>query len=272
MHHFQQAIPVGGSPFSLLHVESGGAIDMGILLFNIWYYFLFCTATLFCVIGSAPVIFFIRLLRGRRAALKAVRMAVVVYGKICIFLTWPFIRLRFSGYRPTQQAEVYICNHRSSSDPFLMSLFSRELIQIVNIWPFKLPILGPVARLSGYLSVREMPFESFKAKAARLLSDGVSIAAFPEGTRSKDGRSVGAFHGAMLRVCQQTGSPIIPVCIMGNENKPKRGTILLQPGLVRVECLPPVTRDMYSDLSPFQLKQMVRSRIIQHLEQTEGAA
>jgi 1-acyl-sn-glycerol-3-phosphate acyltransferase len=148
----------------------------------------------------------------------------------------------------------------------------QRIIQIVNIWPFKLPILGPVARISGYLSVRQMPFESFKEKASKLLSEGVSIAAFPEGTRSKDGHSVGAFHGAILRVCQQTGSPIVPVCIMGNEDKPKRGSILLQPGLVRVECLPPVTRETYRDLSPFQLKQLIRSQIIQHLERQEGAA
>lgn len=245
---------------------------MGVLLFNIWYYVLFCIATLLSVIVSTPIIFFIQLFKGRRAALKATRLAIVLYGKICIVLTRPFIRLQFSGYQPSHQAEVFVCNHRSSSDPFLMSLFCKEIIQIVNIWPFKLPILGPVARISGYLSIREMPFESFKEKAAKLLSEGVSIAAFPEGTRSKDGRSVGSFHGALLRVCQETGTPVIPVCIMGNENKPKRGSILLQPGLVRVECLPPVTRDMYRDLSPFQLKQLVRNQIIQHLEQSEGAA
>jgi 1-acyl-sn-glycerol-3-phosphate acyltransferase len=99
---------------------------MGVLLFNIWYYALFCIATLLCVILSTPVIVFIRLFKGRRGALKATRLAIVLYGKICIFLTWPFIRLRFSGYQANREAEVYICNHRSSSDPFLMSLFSRE--------------------------------------------------------------------------------------------------------------------------------------------------
>ncbi|MDT8391697.1 MAG: lysophospholipid acyltransferase family protein [Lentisphaeria bacterium] len=245
---------------------------MRVLLFNIWYYFLFCVATLLTVAASTPVICCVRLAKGQRAALKAARLAIVAYGKICIFLTWPFIRLRFSGYTRRPGAEVFICNHRSSSDPFLMSLFAKEIIQIVNIWPFKLPILGPVARISGYLSVRQMPFESFREKAAALLAEGVSIAAFPEGTRSRDGRSVGSFHGAILRVCQETGAPIIPVCIMGNEDKPKRGSILLQPGLVRVECLPPVTRDMYQDLSPFQLKRLIRGQIIQHLEQSEGAA
>lgn len=245
---------------------------MGVLLFNIWYYFLFCLATLLAVIIFTPPIFFIRLLKGRRAALKATRLVIVVYGKVCIFLTRPFIRLRFSGYKSNRQAEVFVCNHRSSSDPFLMSLFAKEIIQIVNIWPFKLPILGPVARISGYLSVREMPFELFKEKAAELLAEGVSIAAFPEGTRSRDGHSVGSFHGAVLRVAQETDTPIVPVCIMGNEDKPKRKSILLQPGLVRVECLPPITPDMYRDLSPFQLKRLVRRQIIQHLEKNEGAA
>lgn len=239
---------------------------MGVFFFNIWYYTLFCVATVLSVAVSLPLIAGVRLFTGKRAALRATRIAIVLYGKICMALTWPFIRLNFSGYEKGEKgkARVYICNHQSSSDPFLMGLINAELVQVVNIWPFKLPILGPVAKIAGYLSVREMPFEDFKTRASSLLADGVSICAFPEGTRSRDG-NVGPFHGAIFRVCQNVKVPIVPVCITGNADKPRRGTIVLQPGRVQVDCLPPIRPETYEKMSAFQIKNHVRNAIIQHL-------
>lgn len=241
------------------------------IVFNIWYYLAFFVSTIAAVLFFLPILIAFRLFSSHRKTMKILRRAIIIYGKICIGLAWPYIRVKYRDLSNTDEnvPSVYVCNHRSSSDPFLLAFLPGEVVQVVNIWPFGLPILGPVARLAGYLSVREMPFEEFREKAIELLQEGVSIAAFPEGTRTRDG-SVGQFHGALFRVCMETGSSIVPICIMGNEDKPPRGSLLMQPGVVRIHRLEAFTQEKYKGMAPFKLKNVVRDVIISHIDREEG--
>ncbi|MDZ4199013.1 MAG: lysophospholipid acyltransferase family protein, partial [Kiritimatiellia bacterium] len=158
---------------------------------------------------------------------------------------------------------------RSSSDPFLMACLPGEGIQWVKSWPFRLPILGLFARGSGYLSVYEMSKEELLAKSVKELRDGCSIIVFPEGTRSVS-REMGSFHGLVFRLALQTGAPIVPVCLSGSEDKPRRGSLALHPGRIRVKVLPALKSSEYMEWSSFHLKQEVRERIRRELDRMEG--
>lgn len=211
---------------------------------------------------------------GHRRAMRLFRRAIRGYGFVVIYiLPYPFIRVRYenrSGSALPNPA-IVICNHRSSSDPFLMgALPLEEAIQVVNTWPFRLPLWGPMARWAGYLGVNDMPVDAFFSRASALLREGVSIIAFPEGTRSRTGE-VGPFHGTLFRLAQETRAPILPLCILGSERVPPRGTIILRPGEVVLRSLPPVTWEEYRELTPFQLKNRVRDLIARELERMEGA-
>ena len=142
-------------------------------------------------------------------------------------------------------------------------------VQIVNKWPFKLPLWGPMARWAGYLSINEMPTEEFFQRAAALLRDGVSLLAFPEGTRARS-VEMGPFHGSMFRLALETKAPILPLCISGNETIPPRGTLMMRPGRIVLRSLPPVTWDEYKNLTAFQLKNKVRDLISCELAVMEG--
>jgi 1-acyl-sn-glycerol-3-phosphate acyltransferase len=214
----------------------------------------------------------IGLTAGHRAALRRIRRSISWYGKVVIYvLPFPWIRVRYRELKPHDVSgpALWVCNHRSSSDPFLLAVVPDEGVQVVNRWPFRLPLWGPVARLAGYLSVRELSVESFLEQSTRLLQEGVSIGAFPEGTRS-GGRAMGPFHGTVFRLALATRVPIVPLAISGNERMPPRGTIRLYPGVVRIHRLPALTWDEYKDLSPFQLKNRVRDRIAAELVRMEG--
>jgi 1-acyl-sn-glycerol-3-phosphate acyltransferase len=178
-------------------------------------------------------------------------------------LPQPFLKVRYldkSTDKQIPQPYIVICNHRSSSDPFLMACFSFEAIQIVNIWPFKIPLLGFFARLAGYLSVNELPFDVFSQRCGQLLDQGVSIIAFPEGTRSGV-NAMGQFRGSMFRVALAKKIPIIPLCITGNEDKPIRGRFWMNPGTVFIHRLPTVRYEEFKDFSPFKLKNYIRDMI-----------
>ncbi len=204
--------------------------------------------------------------------MKKFRRAISWYGIVIIkALPYPFVKIIYKDLDKTKTEGpfIFVSNHRSASDPFLMACLPYECVQVVNIWPFKLPVLGFMAKLAGYLSIREMPFEEFSQKTTDLLNEGVSIIAFPEGTRSADG-SLGQFHGSIFRVALQTGYPVVPVCITGNEKIPARGTLLLRPGTIKIHKLSPITYDECIGFTPYKLKNMLRQLIADEIEAMEG--
>jgi 1-acyl-sn-glycerol-3-phosphate acyltransferase len=107
--------------------------------------------------------------------------------------------------------------------------------------------------------------EAFIKAGSRLLADGVCIIAFPEGTRSGS-RKLGPFHGSAFRLAQQTRANIVPLAIAGNENIPRRGSVILHPGRITVSTLPALTHEEYKDMTTFRLKNLVRERIRQYLD------
>jgi 1-acyl-sn-glycerol-3-phosphate acyltransferase len=150
-----------------------------------------------------------------------------------------------------------------------MSCLPFECIQVVNIWPFRIPLLGQVAKLAGYLSVREMPVEEFIEAGSRLLAQGVSVITFPEGTRSGS-RNLGPFHGSAFRLALHAGARVVPLAISGSENIPRRGSMLLRPGRIAVHKLPAIAVDELAQMPIFKIKMLVHEKIQEHLNVLEA--
>ena len=241
---------------------------------NITFYVFFTIFSLVAIPALYIFVAFCMLILPRRLAMKRLRRAISWYGAVIIqVLPFPLVRLEYKDYTKDDPGGpyIFICNHRSASDPFLMALLPIEGIQVVNIWPFRLPVWGLGAKLAGYLSVREMPFEDFKSRVTNLLQEGVSVVVFPEGTRSRD-NSVGQFHSAIFRVALETKTPIVPVCITGNELIPPVGSAILHPGIIKIHRLKPLLWEECRALEPFKLKNYVRQIIIDEVTAMERCA
>jgi 1-acyl-sn-glycerol-3-phosphate acyltransferase len=199
-----------------------------------------------------------RIFLSHRRTMKRFRRAISWYGIIITSIPYPFIKLRYEdlGKSGAKEPYIFVCNHRAASDAFLMCVLPHECVQIVNVWPFRIPVLGLYARFSGYLNIRMMSHEQFMAQAKKMLTDGVSIIFFPEGTRSTN-RTMGSFHGAAFRLALESKAALVPLCITGNENIPPKGSLLLRPGTIRVRRLPAITWDEYKDLNAFAFKNRV---------------
>jgi 1-acyl-sn-glycerol-3-phosphate acyltransferase len=228
-------------------------------LLNVYFYTLFIvlSATVIPILTIYVVCVAI-LVPSRRRTMKRFRRAINWYGMVITTSPYPFIKLRYENYGKNRQGQPYIfvCNHRSASDAFLMGILPHELVQIVNVWPFRIPVLGVYAKLAGYLNIRMIPPEQFMQCASHLLKDGVSIVFFPEGTRSTS-RKMGSFHGSAFRLALQSQASIVPLCISGSECIPPKGSSLLRPGIIRVRSLPEIGWDEYKDLTAFALKNRV---------------
>ncbi len=204
---------------------------------------------------------------GKRKVLYLLRHIIKLNLRFTVqVLPLGFIKIFYKDYdkKEPSKGSVFICNHRATSDALLVGTLPSELVQVVNIWPFKIPVFGTIAKWAGYLSIREMQFEEFLERGEKLIKQGVSVVVFPEGTRSAS-KKMGKFHGSIFRLALKVCCPIIPVCITGNQNIPPRGTLFLRPGQIKIHKLKALYPEDYKDLTPFVLKNKVRDIMAEHL-------
>ncbi len=193
---------------------------------------------------------------------KVIRYAILYYGQWVIkCISVPFIKLKYIDQAPQETAPgIFICNHRSGSDPFLVSMINRNLVQTVNYWPLKLPFLGFFARHGEYLNINALSTEELLEKSSSLIERNVTIVSFPEGTRSCS-TEMGQFRGGIFRIALALKCPIYPLSIVGNENIPDR-KFNFHSGRIRMCKLPMITYDDYRDMSAFKLKNHLRELIM----------
>ena len=101
----------------------------------------------------------------------------------------------------------------------------------------KIPVIGYAMRLGDFIPVdRDGRVESAKdsvTSAARVLSSGLNITSFVEGTRSRDGRLL-PFKKGPFYLATETGAPVVPVSIWGTESMMKKGSLRIYPGTAHV--------------------------------------
>jgi 1-acyl-sn-glycerol-3-phosphate acyltransferase len=239
----------------------------GIIWLNIAFWIFFTLWTLILALIAIPYYVLFNLIsRNQRKSDRLIRRTITIYGRAVIHSGWPLVRLNFVDRAPDDKPPfVFVANHRSTSDAFLMAFLSFECVQVLNIWTSRMPLVNYLSRTAGYLRVRELPFEEFMEQGTRLLAAGVSVIAFPEGTRSGS-RKLGPFHGAAFRLAQRSGVKICPITISGSENIPLRGSLVMHPGRIVITKLPAITSEQYAGLNAFALKNRVRETIDRHLE------
>ena len=132
-----------------------------------------------------------------------------------------------------------ICNHQSHLDLLCQLIFTPDIVFLTNDWVWNNPSYGLLIRHAEYYPVRE-GLEELLPKLRSLVSRGYSIAVYPEGTRSPDGR-VGRFHQGAFWLARQLGVDILPMYLYGTGQILKKKTYTLRKGPVRIEVGQPVS-------------------------------
>jgi 1-acyl-sn-glycerol-3-phosphate acyltransferase len=126
---------------------------------------------------------------------------------------------------------------------------------------------------AGYISIdrsnRKSAFESL-SEAARIIRDGRSVLIFPEGTRSRD-QSIKTFKKGGFVLAVESGVPIVPVIIHGTWRIMSRNGLMIRPGNVTVEILPPVETKDYSRKTKDDLLERIREVMVTHFEKGKSA-
>ncbi len=165
---------------------------------------------------------------------------------------------------------VLVVNHQSLADLIVMCFLGHPTKYLGKEAVFRVPVLGWALRIAGEVPVERGNRES-GARALRALGEwldrGVSVAVFPEGTRTDDG-SLGAFKLGAFRLAVDHGRPVAPVVIRGARDLlPKHSLVFEKQANVRVRVLEPIpTAGLGADAVP-ALAERVRASMVAALEE-----
>ena len=222
------------------------SIAIYLVTFLWWLLFWLAAAPLLAIIAFFPA-------EKRR---HLVRVMLLVFGRSIVRIAWrPFFKVEYRDRTGgVREPGIVVSNHRSAIDAFLVSLPGLSMAQTVNGWPFRLPIIGWVARFAGYLNITEWDYETLKSRAAGVLGTGDMIVSYPEGTRSES-RTMNPFRSGIFRVAMDMGLPVYLFCIAGNEHMPDRKFRFREFRNLKVRFLAPIPADeVRNSASAYALK------------------
>jgi 1-acyl-sn-glycerol-3-phosphate acyltransferase len=157
----------------------------------------------------------------RKISVKLLRM-------VWDFFFFDIIRLHVEGREnyPKTGAAILTPNHKSDWDPPLVgaAINTRLCRFMAKEELFKPPVFGYIISQLGAFPVRrgQVDQSAFK-KAVRVLRDGHLLIIFPEGRRvSRPG--LGKFHDGPATLAMLLGVPLVPICIVGSADMPKRNS------------------------------------------------
>ncbi len=144
---------------------------------------------------------------------------------------------RSPGFDPMRTCFLLV-NHVNLFDPFLLYATVPQFFRGLELEShFRIPVYGWMMKRFGNVPVPDKNRPSDLKRMWRLtraaLDSGVSLAVFPEGQRTRDGR-VGPFKDGVFRMALQFGTPIVPVSVVGSFQFNKKTSWMIRPGTVTV--------------------------------------
>lgn len=134
---------------------------------------------------------------------------------------------------------VIVSNHQSSLDVLTIMMLHPKIILFTNERVWRSPIFGFVVKMADFFPVTRGVEDQLPALKA-LAAEGYSIAIFPEGTRSPDGR-IQRFHKGAFFLAEQLSLDIVPVLLLGTGYTLNKSDFMLKDGGIQVEILPRIS-------------------------------
>jgi len=173
------------------------------------------------------------------------------------------------GLNSTHDGCVLVGNHQSLLDiPILCAAHPKAFAFFSKKELLYIPFFGWVAWLCGtvYVDRKKGVRDDNALHAIRsVLRNGGSVAIFPEGTRSKDGK-LGVFKRGAFVMAIETEAPILPFVILGSGELLPKGRFATRSGEARVWIGEPIsTKGMSSD-DRFALAKRVHDLVSNRLD------
>lgn len=153
---------------------------------------------------------------------------------------WSWLILKTTGVKVTVEGlerltpgttYIFVANHQSHYDtPVIFSSLPYQLRIIAKSSLARFPVLGWHLKRGGHLFVdRRNPNQSgILSRWRALVSQGLSLIIYAEGTRSRDGR-VARFKAGSFLLAIQAGLPVVPLAVVGTRHVMPKGRLQTEP-------------------------------------------
>ena len=178
-----------------------------------------------------------------RSPERALRMARTIWAPGLLGGAGARLRVEGGGAVDWASPALFVCNHQSMIDiPTAFMALPTGLRFIAKQELAMVPFLGWYMRATGMIFVARgegaRAQQSIRLAGERVRA-GASVLAFPEGTRSVDGR-IREFKKGAFVVAIEAQVPIVPVAIEGAQRVLPRGGFRVRPGDIRVHIGHPI--------------------------------
>jgi len=175
------------------------------------------------------------------------------------------VKLHVSGLDKIPEGPViYIANHRSNMDPFVMEevLYKKDMIFVAKKSLFNIPFFGRIInwigfqRINSNFLVERSPSEVMQDKKHDLIAikncielinnQKVCVSIYPEAMRNFQDKVLLEFKHGVFHIARKTGVPIVVMSLKGTEDFKKN--LFFKKHNVEVKVLDVVYSDTYLPL------------------------
>jgi 1-acyl-sn-glycerol-3-phosphate acyltransferase len=150
-----------------------------------------------------------------------------------------------------EKPAIIIANHQSVIDILQILSLHKKIIMVAKSWIIKSPVFGRVARYADFVDITE-GWEHSAVQTEKNLQAGYSVAIFPEGSRSTDGK-IRRFHKGAFFLAKQCKADIVPVLLHGQGQVISKNDLwYLKNGLVASKILPRILHRELSEMGTYQ--------------------
>ena len=189
----------------------------------------------------------------------------------CRMIAWTIgarIQVHGVGNVDSTRAYIYMANHSSLIDtPALFGYLPYQFKIMAKKTLFYVPFMGWHLWSSGNFPIDRSNGRRTASSLRRVVEGvrhGKSLAIFPEGTRTPDGR-LQPFKPGAFKIALRAGVPIVPVTIRGTFKMLPKTTLVPRPGRVDMFIGQPIDTASYTDEQVPELMERTRTAIQMNL-------
>ncbi len=187
-----------------------------------------------------------------------------------MILAISMVRVKAKGLENVlDEPAIYASNHASQLDiPIICTRVNRPMFFIGKIELKKIPILSQYMKIVGMIFVDRKNRERAMASMRTAIQDiqgGKSIAAFPEGTRTKTGELL-PFKKGVFIIAKEGRIPIVPIAVIGSAKALASGSFFMRPATVELRILPALKDDAFFNMSIEEMANHTRKLIQQEIQ------
>ncbi|MDE6445577.1 MAG: 1-acyl-sn-glycerol-3-phosphate acyltransferase [Alistipes sp.] len=239
------------------------------MLSVLYYLLLVVLCTVFLVLSAVALVVCMPFDKSRRTVHELSRVLVRIF-----FFIPPFWRQRVIGreYVDRSKSYVIVLNHNTVVDIPALYCIPLNFRWVSKREVFRTPFFGQFLVLHGDICIDRgraaEAKEQMVGKGCEWLRRGVSVAVFPEGTRSRDGE-IHRFKTGAFALAKEAGVAILPVVLDGTASLIKKNFLFNWRNRITVRVLPPVPADRVAATEVHELAQQVHDDMADALREVK---